>query len=274
MTPLARALRKAFAQREAGELPIGDSAVIHGWVNEPRPPATRFAAFSRDVVWPEPAIPQSPLVWPEICERIAGSAAGPALAGIADQLLAWRQATGGQRILVTGPGRQTGRTATLLALARKLLDHPAVSILLVDACGTANCWETSTGDQDGNPPDLTDTEGFEHSRSSRSTVIQTLIPGRLWGASLAHLRESALEPADVSSPVSEPGSGLLLVLVDGGAWETLDRSTWLRAGVVDGMIEIRRYGDPQVDTELDQRREAAGIPVLGVIETLAPLVTR
>jgi len=202
------------------------------------------------------------------------SAAGAALSGIAEHLLEWQLATGGQRILITGPGRQVGRTATLLALVRKLIEQSACAILLVDAgcderpgdalasskSDTASCVEAPEQCDGASPPD--------------APAIQTVIPGRLWAASLSRLMETSEGAPEAGHSTFGVNAGPLLVLIDGGACETLDCGTWLRPGVLDGIIEIRRYADAPGESAFEQQREAAGIPVLGVIETLAPLAPR
>ncbi|MCY2965958.1 MAG: hypothetical protein NT069_20395, partial [Planctomycetota bacterium] len=174
----------------------------------------------------------------------------------------WQLASGGQRVLITGPGRGVGRTATLLALARSILETTEAAVLLVDA--TAD--EPRTSPEQRDLSSETATPGDEN-----SPAVVTLVPGRLWMASLARLGQAngaARDGTDTLIPVGGP----LLVLIDGGSWEELDRSTWLRPGVLDGIAEIRRYDDSTIDPQFEQLRLATGIPVVGVIETLAPAV--
>ncbi len=269
MTPLARALRKVFGQSTGRSDDTRFAAeAARGWVDPVRePPADmircdgpHFLRRQDDIVWPAQS-PIHDLAWPEICRRLHNSAsAGMALEGAAQHLVDWQLTSGGQRVLITGPGRGVGRTATLLALARSILETTESAVLLVDA--TTDPARNSLEERDLSIEPATPDE-------ENSPAMVTLVPGRLWMASLARLGKAngaEREGTDTLVPVGGP----LLVLIDGGSWEELDRSTWLRPGVLDGIAEIRRYDDSTVDPQFEQLRLAAGIPVVGVIETLAP----
>lgn len=314
MTPLARALRKAYRQLAGNFAPEPAVAgAARGWVDPLRLPGETAPASSdtwsadavvsleqadaderirrwvgfvppvsdtpgtesqgasglirfdlphdlrreADVVYPS-GRPANPVPWPEICRRMHASKAGPALEGIARHLVDWQAETGGQRVLITGPGRRIGRTATLISLARAILENSSAAVLLVDATSQLSDRTASTADEGA----------IRDPAVEEPPAVVTLVPERLWLASLARLGASPMAAGESDDQPSLAGP--LLVLIDGGAWETLDRSLWLRREAIDGIVEIRRFADSRVDADIEQRRVAADLPVVGVIETLAP----
>ena len=230
MTPVARALRKAFVSvadakgRPAGRIPHCRRLNGPGGAHE-RHEQKVVASESES----ESAAFALQMQWPDICTRLAESEGGPSLGRIVNHLVDWQTATGGQRVLLTGPGRKAGRTATLLTLARKLLELSDAQALLVDATTAFRVDEGAADSESaadaGSGPD----------RPEWKSALQCLVPGRLWGASLNKLLHSPSPLTPLVPPFSATNSAPFFVLIDGGSWDTLDRGAWLRAGA--GIIE-------------------------------------
>jgi hypothetical protein len=92
-----------------------------------------------------------------------------------------------------------------------------------------------------------------------------LIPGRVWFVT----REGyfGLEES-LCRPVLQPGDTVpaLVVLIDGGSWEQLDRDMWPDPRLVDALLDIRRVGDLTRDARLDETVDSGVLPLLGIIE--------
>jgi hypothetical protein len=92
-----------------------------------------------------------------------------------------------------------------------------------------------------------------------------LIPGRVWFV----MREGyfGLEES-LCRPVLQPGDTVpaLVVLIDGGSWEQLDRDVWPDPRLVDALLDIRRVGDLTRDARLDETVDSGVLPLLGIIE--------
>jgi hypothetical protein len=58
----------------------------------------------------------------------------------------------------------------------------------------------------------------------------------------------------------------LVVLIDGGDWERLDREMWPDPRLVDALLDIRQVGDLSRDSRLDETVDSGVLPLLGIIE--------
>ena len=63
----------------------------------------------------------------------------------------------------------------------------------------------------------------------------------------------------------------LVVLIDGGSWEQLDRDMWPDPRLVDALLDIRRVGDLTRDARLDETVDSGVLPLLGIIEVPASI---
>jgi len=168
-----------------------------------------------------------------------------ALQAISAELQDWAHETGGWRILATGPGKGLCRASVLVRLAETIVTGSPLGVLLVEGQNVA-------------APD------FGSADAGFSPPLE-LIPGRAWfvpEATYRHLAESQ------SRPVRHPGSEdpALLVLIDGGDWHSLAGDSWLRAGVIDAVLDIRPAGDRSEDAGLEQVLESEQLPLLGFVE--------
>jgi hypothetical protein len=229
MSPLANALRRLLGQSRTTE-----RAATRPMQSEPTAPvAAAELGTTPPVAEPEPTplgdLP--PQLDPE----------AQALLPVAGAIEDWTRESGGWRILTTGPGEAVSRASVLLRLADAIVGSSPLGVLLVDSQAAAGM-----SDADFAGP----TE---------------LIPGRVWFVS----REGYLGLEEsLCRPVLEPGDTVpaLVVLIDGGGWEQLDREVWPDPRLVDALLDIRRVGDLSRDARLDETVDSGVLPLLGIIE--------
>lgn len=229
MSPLANALRRLLGHSRPAHREPPPAPV-------PNPPASPKVGdlgegFSVTEWEPRSARESPPGLAPE----------SQALLPVAGAIEDWTRESGGWRILTTGPGEAVNRANVLLRLADAIVGTSPLGVLLVDS--------QSTGD-------ITD---------ELLPAPSELIPGRVWFVT----REGyfGLEES-LCRPVSQPGGTVpaLVVLIDGGSWEQLDRDVWPDPRLVDALLDIRRVGDLTRDARLDETIDSGVLPLLGIIE--------
>lgn len=164
-----------------------------------------------------------------------------ALLPVAGAIEGWTRECGGWRILATGPGDAVNRANVLLRLADAIVGTSPLGVLLVDSQSAAE----KTGEL--------------------LPILSELIPGRVWFVTREGyfgLEESLCRPA------LQPGDTVpaLVVLIDGGSWEQLDREVWPDPRLVDALLDIRQVGDLTRDLRLDEMVDSGVLPLLGIIE--------
>ena len=229
MSPLANALRRLLGQPRNAEHttnPVPRSEAVV-------PPRE---AEREDVVALEPSA-----ATPNDEFRAHSETEAQALLPVVGAIEDWTRESGGWRILTTGPGEKVNRSSVLLRLADAIVGASPLGVLLVEGQSVAGI----SGEVAAAPSEL--------------------IPGRVWFVT----REGyfGLEES-LCRPVLRPGETepALVVLIDGGDWERLDREMWPDPRLVDALLDIRQVGDLSRDSRLDETVDSGVLPLLGIIE--------
>lgn len=229
MSPLANALRRLLGQSRAASRESPPVPVP----NPTTPPDAVDLSdeFSVTELEPRSACEFPPALAPE----------SQALLPVAGAIEDWTRESGGWRILTTGPGDAVDRASVLLRMADAIVGTSPLGVLLVDSQPSAEI-------TDELPPGPSE-----------------LIPGRVWF--ITRQGYFGLEES-LCRPVLQPGDTVpaLVVLIDGGSWEQLDRDVWPDPRLVDALLDIRRVGDLTRDARLDETIDSGILPLLGIIE--------
>ncbi|MSR58603.1 MAG: hypothetical protein EXS05_13275 [Planctomycetaceae bacterium] len=221
---------------------------------------------------PPETVPPISAAWhgPPICNRLLDAPTGPGireLAGRLSQLLKNRSL---RSLAFTGPDRSAGRTSLLLTVARVLIEQTSLRMLLIDldcehpelasllsAAPKGGLWQAACG------------------LIATSDALVPLFPERL---TLLPLRDPLT--ADAVTPLHAAAiAGLLhqcreafdVVLIDAGPWRALP-PVLRQVSIADACVWIQRSETEGFERSSPAGTAAAGIDVLGVVETFAPPV--
>ena len=229
MSPLANALRRLLGQPRA---PSRENFPSPGSGPKVTPGAVEPGEMAPVTELEPTSVRASP---PDLAPE------SQALLPVAGAIDDWTRECGGWRILTTGPGDAVNRASVLLRLADAIVGTSPLGVLLVDCQSAAGIM------------------------AELVPAPTELIPGRVWFVT----REGyfGLEES-LCRPVLQPGETVpaLVVLIDGGSWEQLDRDMWPDPRLVDALLDIRRVGDLTRDARLDETVDSGVLPLLGIIE--------
>lgn len=202
--------------------------------------------------------------FPEICERLIASTAGPGLRRLAASLHDFARA-GGRCVAFTGNAPQVGRTTLAITIARLMAEQATLRLLLAEV--------------DSGRPDLAamlkltpEFAGSTAADPAASACCCPLIPG--W---LSYARLPASEPAEQTTGTSAIALALAawrnqfdLILLDPGTRHQLDAHPSLPARLVEGVVHVDRF-DPALNVDgIQAGYRQQGLRLLGIVETFSP----
>ncbi len=206
--------------------------------------------------------------WPPIVGKLLDSSAGTELRRLSASLkhLAATRRLG--CLALSGPGRSTGRTSLVLALAHLLVETQSARVAIVDA--------------DFGHPEAADLLSFRPrrglwdaacEREKPAAVVASLIADKL---SIVPLVEPVVPDAIDRKKIAAVQSFLRslrrendLVLVDAGPWEALIPPLVFESRAVDALLCVARHDGGRERLDDDDYRHP-GTEWLGMIETFVP----